>query len=382
MTISTNFYTTNNQLLNLPHNTNFRGNPISIPQDKPDTVEAQGKFKTEKEKGLSTNAKIGIGLGVIATVVGGLLLHKNFANKVSSEGQQVTREFSQAVKNLINEGRISTKEAEMFDELKGLEGEEFITRAYDLVARDMGLTKYPKLIVDKTPNCPNLAHAGEDITVYLKSYERDFGNNTKEELLDFVRHELEHYKQSLIMFKQEGEEAYKEAFIAGKRYRIGDKARLMSEDSLGNIDRERWADNIETILNEEARKVGIAEPEESTAEIILERIFEHETPIKTIRSMTENDWANIHFSEEELSKAHNYLLSTRSYRSTDCFTQEYFLPNGTLDYDKIMLNPYAHEIMDRFYHEGYVQNPLEVGAKEAGETLRDKFIEFLRAINS
>ena len=47
-----------------------------------------------------------------------------------------------------------------------------------------------------------------------------------------------------------------------------------------------------------------------------------------------------------------------------------------------MLNPYAHEIMDRFYHEGYVQNPLEVGAKEAGETLRDKFIEFLRAINS
>ena len=121
MTISTNFYTTNNQLLNLPHNTNFRGNPVSIPQNKHDTVEIQGKIKTEKKKGLSTNAKIGIGLGVIATVVGGLLLHKNFANKVSSEGQQVTRDFSQAVKNLINEGRISTKEAEMFDELKGLD---------------------------------------------------------------------------------------------------------------------------------------------------------------------------------------------------------------------------------------------------------------------
>ena len=49
MTISTNFYTTNNQLLNLPHNTNFRGNPVSIPQNKHDTVEIQGKIKTVQE---------------------------------------------------------------------------------------------------------------------------------------------------------------------------------------------------------------------------------------------------------------------------------------------------------------------------------------------
>ena len=97
MPISANFQASQIQELKIPLNTNFRGTQTTQKQNKSDTVEIQGIKKTNKKKGLSNNAKIGISLGIIATIVGGLLLHKNFANKISNEGQQVTKELSQAV---------------------------------------------------------------------------------------------------------------------------------------------------------------------------------------------------------------------------------------------------------------------------------------------
>ena len=50
-------------------------------------------------------------------------ISKNFANKISNKGQQVTKELSRAVEKLIHDEHLSTKEAEMFEKLKDLEGD-------------------------------------------------------------------------------------------------------------------------------------------------------------------------------------------------------------------------------------------------------------------
>lgn len=383
MTISTNFYTTNNQLLNLPHNTNFRGNPVSIPQNKHDTVEIQGKIKTEKKKGLSTNAKIGIGLGVIATVVGGLLLHKNFANKVSSEGQQVTRDFSQAVKNLINEGRISTKEAEMFDELKGLDGDEFITKAYDLLSRDMGLVKVPKLNIGHDGHITVRGHSGKDITIYPDAFPQD---NKKAEILDTLRHELEHYKQHLIVFLKKGDVAEQKAFEEQMNRRIAIQAAIKDlkttdQQLIEECHRYGFTD-IGTVVHGNAGQMSVqANGRIVPFSDVIKAAYEHDTPIKTIRSITPCEWERMNFSQEELAKADEYLEGIRKYASSGWMPESFFVEGGHLNQEEILGNAGASNLLSEL-RERYVENIIEREAIHSGETLRDKFIEFLRAINS
>ena len=362
-----------NEIKHNPQKVSFRETTTTLPND---TVEL-----STKNKGMSNGAKVASVLGAIGVIVGGILLHKHFSAKSATEAvQQTTKELSQAVRDLVTQGRITQKEAELFNQIHNLESEEFVIKAYELIAKDMGFEKYPKLIINKTSNLPDLAHTGEDITIYLKSYEREFGNNAKEELVNFIRHELEHYEQDLIMVKTKGEEAYKDAYIAGRRYRIADKARLLDGNEVENLDRNEFYDRIDRVLTEEAEKLGISNPKEVGGDTVLERIFEHETPIKLIRTLTERDWAKLHFTEEELARADEYLLSTRFYKSTGCFPQEYFLPNGEFDLDKIVQNQLADRIYRECLGRGYVNNPLELGAKQAGESLRDKFIAFMEAI--
>ena len=383
MTISTNFYTTNNQLLDLPHNTNFRGNPVSIPQNKHDTVEIQEKLKTEKKKGLSTNAKIGIGLGVIATVVGGLLLHKNFANKVSSEGQQVTRDFSQAVKNLINEGRISTKEAEIFDELKGLDGDEFITKAYDLLSRDMGLVKVPKLNIGHDGHIDLRGHTGKDITIYPDGFPHD---NKKAEILNTLRHELEHYKQHLIVFLKKGDVAEQKAFKEQMYRRISVQAVMKDLETsdlqlLEECHRYGYTD-IGTVVHGNAGQMSVkANGRIVPFSDVIKAAYEHDTPIQTIRSITPCEWERMNFSQEELAKADEYLEGIRKYASPGWMPERFFANGGHFNIQEIYGNAGASNLLSEL-RERYVENIIEREAIHSGETLRDKFIEFLRAINS
>ena len=356
-----------------PQKVSFRGTTSPIPND---TVEI-----SSKKKGMSNGAKVASVLGTIGVIVGGILLHKHFSTKSATETiQQTTKKLSQAVRDLVTQGRMTQKEAELFNEIHNLEGEEFVTKAYELIAKDMGFEKYPRLVINKTPNLPDLAHTGEDITIYLKSYEREYGNNVKEELVNSIRHELEHYKQDLIMVKTKGEEAYKDAYIAGRKFRIADKARLLDGNDVESLGIDDFYSRIERVLIEDAAKLGINNPKEVGEDTVLERVFEHETPIKLIRTLTERDWAKLHFTEGELVRADEYLLSTRFYKSSGCFPQEYFLPNGEFDLDKIVQNQLADRIFRECLGRGYDNNPLELGAREAGESLRDKLRAFLDAI--
>ena len=119
-------------------------------------------------------------------------------NRAETTGQQVKTELSQGIKDLISQGIMTQKEAEMFNEIYNLEGEEFATKAYDLIARNMGFKDYPTLRFVPLRPCDLGVCYGAEIAV------NSTRNFSKGELLGVIRHELEHFKQNVEIVKEFG----------------------------------------------------------------------------------------------------------------------------------------------------------------------------------
>lgn len=341
----------------------FKGETNSVSND---SVEI-----STKKNGMSNTAKVAIGIGTIAAIVGGILLHKHFSAKSTKDAVQNTAsEVSQSVRDLISQGKITQKEAELFDSIQHLEGETFVKKAYELIAKNMGFEKYPELIVDTTTETMNLAHTGENITIYTKTFEEFYKNDAKVEIVNTLRHELEHFKQGIIIFFKKGDLEYEAAFKKQKEMYFVDRA-LFRDVELDNI------------LNEEAVKYGYNPASgQFNVEELYKIIFEHDTPIKTIRTMTPCDFEKLNLTEEELAKADEYLEGVKNYVTLDRLPENIIL-NGNIDREQVRISPYRDRIMELvglYLNKGYMDNPTEIAARNAGETLRDKFISFLNAI--
>lgn len=296
----------------------------------------------------------------------------NIKNRaVTTATQQVKTELSQGVKNLVSQGIMTQKEAEIFNEIYNLEGEEFVRKAYELIAKNMGLEIYPKLNVSLENNGNNLGHAGQDITIFLRGYEKFYGKeNAKAEILNALRHELEHFKQDIIIYLQKGEEAYFEAFQKQKISDFARKAALREDD------------HFTTVLDEEALHYGYFPKGQADISELCKVAFEHDTPIKIIRTMTAQDFEKLHIQDYELDEADSLLWGLETYTCDGCFPNKFKKPDGTLDYKKIASDDIARRIMDSIIGSGYLENFLETQARDAGEKLRDKFKYFQETINS
>ena len=243
---------------------------------------------------------------------------------------------------------------------------------YELIAKNMGLEKFPKLNVSHEINGDIDGHAGKEITIYLDNAIRMYGkDDAKSNIIDILRHELEHYKQDIIIFLQKGDKNYETAFTEQKRDYIAQKAAFRGV-------------SIKDILNEEAAKYDYNPRNQvGNVEELYKIMFEHDTPIQTIRTMTPCDFEKLHLTPEELAKADEYLESIRSYMTQDRFPENFFLPDGKFNIQEIdnsgLLRLFT-ELQDSYLGTGYVNNPLEVGARKVGESLRDKFRVFLDAI--
>ena len=295
----------------------------------------------------------------------------NIRNRAETTGQQVKTELSQGIKDLISQGIMTQKEAEMFNEIYNLEGEEFARKAYDLIAKSMGLPKYPKLVVSLENNGNNLGHAGQDITIFLSGYEKFYGKeNAKAEIINALRHELEHFKQDIIIYLQKGEDAYFEAY---QKQKCGDIARKII--LRGDNDKVKYE-----VLDKEALHYGYSPKGQKSLDELCRIAFEHDTPIKILRTMTVQDFEKLHIPEWQLAKADLLLLSLETYTCDGCFPDKFKKPDGTLDYKKIAHDDIAREIMDSIMGLGYLDNFLESQARHAGEKLRDKFKIFQETI--
>ena len=281
-----------NSINNTVQKVGFRGTTDPIPND---SVEL-----STKKKGMSNGAKIASVLGAAGVIAGGILLHRHFSAKSATEAvQQTTKELSQAVKDLVTQGRMTQKEAEIFNEIHNLEGEEFVTKAYELIAKNMNMEKVPKLIVSMEDKGNTLGHTGKDITIYVKGYEKFYGKeHAKEGIIDVIRHELEHYKQDLIVFLQKGDNAMQEAYLEHISRYIQNKAIL----------RGGSGENLDAVIREEAERVGSSvRCSHGNIDELLRMIYEHDSPINTIRTMTPCDFEKLKLTSEEKAKADEYL---------------------------------------------------------------------------
>ena len=128
----------------------FRGvqnqpQPVSVPQPNvnlqtpPDTVsfKATEHIQTKpKKEGLSTGAKWGIGLGLTALAGIGIYIATKGRGKINLNANQEAK-----IKELISNGKLDEKHAEIFKSIEHLEGDDFIKEAYNRIAKYMGYNK-------------------------------------------------------------------------------------------------------------------------------------------------------------------------------------------------------------------------------------------------
>ena len=114
---------------------------------------------------------------------------------------------------------------------------------------------------------------------------------------------------------------------------------------------------------------------------VIKIAYEHDTPIQTIRSITPCEWERMNFSQEELAKADEYLEGIRKYASPGWMPERFFINGGSLNLQEINKNAGASNLVLHL-RERYVENIIERDALQFGEGLRNKFIEFLRAVNN
>ena len=182
----------------------------------PDTVEILGqKYSTKETKNLRGVLSALITIFALPFSILGFFkpTDKNPEYAILEEDKQVVPKkvtFSAAqeakLENLINEGKLDRNYVEIFKELEGYEGKDFVMKAYSLIAKSMGLAEYPDLIINTDKHGSN-ANSDRKITISL------IDNETKEEQLGVIRHELEHYRQDIMVYRAFGREDYIDAFV-------------------------------------------------------------------------------------------------------------------------------------------------------------------------
>ena len=183
----------------------------------PDTIEILGqKYSTKETKNLR-----GILSGLITVLalpfsILGFFKPKDRDSqyKILEEdkqilpNQKVNFSFAQNVEldKSIKEGKLDKNYVEIFRKLEGCEGNDFIMKAYNLIAKSMGFDVYPELIINKDKK-GSYANSDRKIIISLTD------NKTKEEQLGVIRHELEHYRQALMIYKAFGREEYTNSLV-------------------------------------------------------------------------------------------------------------------------------------------------------------------------
>ena len=185
------------------NNIDFKSNGVTKIQKYPnDTVEIQNK------KGLSNSAKISIGLGVIATITGGLLLHKNYAAKKSLETN------FEKLENDLPKVQKTFREVFLRNDLTEAETKE-ILRGYKEIEKIKSKEEYVKAVFEHAkknyqiynPNmkiafnhkmdigfggCP---HSNSSIIITRNGLKQD-----RKKLFEVIHHELRHAKQNEFMY--------------------------------------------------------------------------------------------------------------------------------------------------------------------------------------
>lgn len=145
------------------------------------TNETQGK--TNEKKPISNTSKIIAGTAALALL--GTAIYFGIRGKNTAKLEAKFQE-------LINNGEMNETYLRIFKDTNKLNGEEFIKAAYNKLADAVGLAKKPELIIK--PHQASCKSSFDSIELCLG------GLKTKADQFNFIRHELEHAKQTEMMY--------------------------------------------------------------------------------------------------------------------------------------------------------------------------------------
>lgn len=194
----------------------FRGvqnvpQPVSVPQPNvnlqtlPDTVnfKATEHIQTKpKKEGLSTGVKWGLGALALAGVGTAIYFATRGRGKINLNASQEAK-----IKELISNGKLDEKHAEIFKSIEHLEGDDFIKEAYNRIAKSMGYNQ---------STCPvlEITSKNSSSSTNVRRIQIDkLGFATKEQQVGAIRHELEHFRQKDIMYRALGKDTTLDAMV-------------------------------------------------------------------------------------------------------------------------------------------------------------------------
>lgn len=281
----------------------FRGvqnqpQPVSVPQPNvnlqtpPDTVSfrATEHIQTKpKKEGLSTGAKWGLGALALAGVGTAIYFATRGRGKINLNASQEAK-----IKELISNGKLDEKHAEIFKSIEHLEGDEFIKEAYNRIAKSMGYGRLTR------PRLEIISNNSSSATNVRRIQIDKLGFATKEKQIGAIRHELEHFRQKDIKYRALGKDAYLgaevEASINKLKYnekfcidKFGKKYSELTEQELQayrkqlrtELDNPENFDILELLLAEKG-KISKGSKEYAEAEKLLQATKEYITPTAVV----------------------------------------------------------------------------------------------------
>ena len=234
-------YLSNNFGVNNKITPNFRSNSVGVATHQPtvnyttppDTVEISAGNKIneastqEKQKtGMSTGAKIGLGiLGTAATVYGCVVGHR-MINKPSIE--KVAKNFSEIFRREVSKDEAQKMVNNYKELLEIKDTEEFCKKAFEQVKKDYGYEdlNIPLMFKPQKTWKDSASWNSEEgiLTLHIKdSFGKDIGTWGRKDIIKSLLHEFQHAKQTEYAYRTSPEkylQAHKDNLPLAKIARI------------------------------------------------------------------------------------------------------------------------------------------------------------------
>ena len=293
---------------------------------KPSWVLDETQTKPQEKKSVSNTSKIIAGTAALALL--GTAIYFGIRGRN-------TAKLKAKIQELINNGELNETYLQIFKDTEKLNGEEFIKTAYDKLAEIVGLTKKPKLIIKQ--NQASSKSSFDTIELCLG------GLKSKADQFNFIRHELEHAKQTEMMYRAFGKDALLDAYVQ----------RAINHLKMNPI-----------CCLQEFNKSSFDKVPQEELEIFIKKLKGNLSPKTGFLDEIVEKKGKILPNTPEYEEAQKYLEAARNYKSP-----------GMLNGIKVR-ESYFEQIMKE-----YKNNLLEANAFREGEKIRDMYLKFSELIN-
>ena len=260
---------------------------------------------------------------------------------------KIADEAMSKLNGLVSNGKMDKTYLDIFTETHGSEGKSFIQDVYNKLTKAMGYDKHkPKLeILDVYTSSKSSSNG---VKVSLKAFP------TKEEQVDTIRHELEHFRQHELVYRSFGREAYINAKIEPSItvLKLSDEKCI---ERLGKTFKELSTSELE------AYRARVRTEVESKLQILEDLLKERGT---------------ISSTSAEYAEAEKYLQAMKEY-----ITPVVIWGDNPSVYKKLKTEAPEQYKLAQALLRRYYNNALEQGAVQEGTKIKNMYKLFIETIS-